>query len=80
MSCECYENPFKNPLDCTHPCIISDKYLIEFVISILTNGTNGYDDEPLDDAVYFSTKQLEKRQKKCVNLHPNNLIVPSKEE
>lgn len=28
LLCECYENPFKNPLDCTHPCIISDKYLI----------------------------------------------------
>ena len=54
ISCECYDNPFKNQLDCTHPCIISDKYMIEFVIGILTNKTEGYSDEPLDDAVYFT--------------------------
>ncbi len=54
LACECNRNPFKNQLDCTHPCIISDRYLISFISGILTNSMKGYADDDSEAAYYMS--------------------------
>ena len=57
ITCECNKNPFKNQLDCTHPCIISDRYIISFVLGILTNSKQGYADDQLTISKAMSSRE-----------------------
>ena len=76
ITCECNKNPFKNQLDCTHPCIISDRYIISFVLGILTNSKQGYSDDQLtiSKAMSFTDMQLQERVYDCINLKPGNYL------
>lgn len=74
LPCECNQNPFKNQLDCTHPCIISDKHLIAFVLGILTNSMQGYGDEDLKAALPLNDKDIEDRIRSCKNLSPHSYM------
>lgn len=76
LKCECSNNPFKNQLDCTHPCIISDKHLIAFLLGILTNSMKGYPDENIGEAIILSENVIKFRINKCYNLQLNNWLLP----
>lgn len=56
--------------------MISDRYLISFVLGILTNSKKGYADDQLTigQAMSFSDMQLRERAYDCINLEPGNYL------